>query len=99
MCVASDAAFAYRYLHDNLGSIHRDLKPENVLVGPDGIDALKVTDYGLARSVDPESDAGLTLGKGTGGYMAREMLGSGHRGHYDAKVHSATTATILSLFT
>merc|ERR1712199_138674 len=35
-------ASAFKYMNDEMGAIHRDLKPENVLVGPDGIDNLKV---------------------------------------------------------
>merc|ERR1712166_721320 len=50
--ITHHVGLAMKYLHDNLESIHRGLKPENVLVGPDGIDALKVCDYGLARHVD-----------------------------------------------
>jgi len=94
--ITHHVGLAMKYLHDNLESIHRDLKPENVLVGPDGIDALKVCDYGLARHVDPNSDAGKTMGHGTPGYMAREMLlGSGHRGDYDAKVDVFALGVIL----
>merc|ERR1712166_234813 len=94
--ITHHVGLAMKYLHDNLESIHRDLKPENVLVGPDGIDALKVCDYGLARHVDPNSEAGKTMGHGTPGYMAREMiLGSGHRGDYDAKVDVFALGVIL----
>ena len=77
-----------------MNTYHRDLKPDNVLVGPAGLDGLKVTDYGLARFVDPNSTAGLTLGKGTAGYMAREMMPGIGDGHYDGKVSSPTTAII-----
>jgi len=94
--ITHHVGLAMKYLHDNLESIHRDLKPENVLVGPDGIDALKVCDYGLARHVDPNSEAGKTMGSGTPGYMAREMmLGLGHRGDYDAKVDVFALGVIL----
>lgn len=35
------------------GVIHRDVKPENCFVGADG--AIKVGDFGLSRSLDPDS--------------------------------------------
>merc|ERR1711934_374997 len=58
---------AILYLNDEMGCIHRDLKTENILVGPEGIDALKVTDFGLARlGVDSEdSDFVATFAAGT----------------------------------
>ena len=73
---------------------HRDLKPENVLVGPAGLDGLKVTDYGLARFVDPNSTAEMTMNRGTEGYMPREMMLGIGDSHYDGKVSSPTTAII-----
>lgn len=56
------------------GIVHRDLKPENVLVAVDG--SVKVTDFGLALPLGPESQR-LTLtgtSMGTLGYMAPEQI-------------------------
>lgn len=68
-------AAAIKHLSDH-GIIHRDLKPENILVGPAGLDGLQVTDFGLVRlGVDKHN--GLsdgTFAKGTGGYIAPELL-------------------------
>jgi serine/threonine protein kinase len=73
-------AEALQYMNEKMGAIHRDLKPENVLVGPDGIDTLKVTDFGLARlGVDNEGGFTGTYQAGTEGYMAPEVIDPSNR--------------------
>jgi serine/threonine-protein kinase len=69
--VARGLAFA----HEN-GLIHRDVKPQNVLLNGDG--RPKVTDFGIARSLDIEhgvTQTGTVLG--TSNYIAPEQASGG----------------------
>jgi eukaryotic-like serine/threonine-protein kinase len=70
--VARGLAFA----HDH-GVVHRDVKPQNVLIDEDGV--AKVTDFGIARSLEPAdglTETGALLG--TSEYIAPEQA-SGNR--------------------
>jgi serine/threonine-protein kinase len=67
LAVADGLAFA----HDQ-GLVHRDVKPQNVLLSREG--DVKVTDFGIARSLDVEhgvTQTGTVLG--TGEYLAPEQ--------------------------
>jgi translation initiation factor 2-alpha kinase 4 len=79
----------------SLSIVHRDLKPENIFisVGPDGLENVKIGDFGLATSgqlgVDkntPNLDSGdQTRSIGTAVYVAPEVR-TGGSGSYTAKV-------------
>jgi eukaryotic-like serine/threonine-protein kinase len=67
VAIADALAFAHEH-----GLVHRDVKPQNVLLTPDG-DA-KVTDFGIARSLDVEhgvTQTGTVLG--TSNYLSPEQ--------------------------
>jgi eukaryotic-like serine/threonine-protein kinase len=67
LAVADGLAFAHEH-----GLVHRDVKPQNVLVSREG--DVKVTDFGIARSLHVEhgvTQTGTVLG--TGEYLAPEQ--------------------------
>jgi len=71
--VARGLAFAH-----SQGLVHRDVKPQNVLMNGD--DQAKVTDFGIARSVEVDVGAGVTQTGtvlGTSAYIAPEQASGG----------------------
>ena len=69
--IAHEIAEGLAFAHEN-GLIHRDVKPQNVLLNGDG--RAKVTDFGIARSLDVEhgvTQTGTILG--TSNYLAPEQ--------------------------
>ncbi|KRX00178.1 Protein kinase-like domain [Pseudocohnilembus persalinus] len=70
--VMAQLIVAIEVLHKQYHLIYRDLKPENILVTEDG--NIKVTDFGLSKKFDPNSNEKF---KGTGGtqeYFAPEVV-------------------------
>lgn len=73
--VAGEVARALAFAHEN-GLIHRDVKPQNVLLNGDG--RAKVTDFGIARSLDVDGMTQTGTVLGTSNYIAPEQA-SGKR--------------------
>jgi GAF domain-containing protein len=68
----------------HLGIVHRDLKPENVMVAKtvDGLDDLKIMDFGLAKVLGAGAEVSESLTEagaimGTFGYIAPEIFTGG----------------------
>ncbi|MDX6481583.1 MAG: eukaryotic-like serine/threonine-protein kinase [Gaiellaceae bacterium] len=71
IAIADGLTFAHEH-----GLVHRDVKPQNVLISANG--SVKVTDFGIARSL--EVDHGMTQTGtvvGTGEYIAPEQATGG----------------------
>jgi tRNA A-37 threonylcarbamoyl transferase component Bud32 len=69
--IAHEIARGLAFAHDH-GLVHRDVKPQNVLLNGDG--GAKVTDFGIARSLDVDhgvTQTGTILG--TSNYIAPEQ--------------------------
>ncbi|KAK4250333.1 kinase-like domain-containing protein [Corynascus novoguineensis] len=88
----------------SLNIVHRDLKPENIFIsaGPDGVENVKIGDFGLATSgqlpmdkAAPNADASdITRSIGTAVYVAPEVR-TGGSGSYTAKVDMYSLGVIF----
>jgi serine/threonine protein kinase len=79
---------ALQYAHDN-GVVHRDIKPENILLDRHG--SIKITDFGLARLLVPQSATTPTASQnvlGTPVYMAPEQIEHPSQTDHRADIYS-----------
>ena len=81
------------------GVIHRDLKPANILLGDDG--APKITDFGLAKTLDEAGLSGTRSGEvmGTPSYMAPEQAAGRNKNVGPATDVYAVGAILYELLT
>jgi len=86
--IIKQVALALQHAHGQR-IVHRDIKPSNVMIRRDG--AVKLTDMGLARSVDETSEAGITragMTVGTVDYMAPEQARSSKAADVRSDIYS-----------
>jgi hypothetical protein len=86
------ACVALAYVHEQ-NVIHRDVKPSNLILGDRGV---VLVDFGIARPV-VEGEESATVGIGTPGYMAPEILAGGVASpHSDVYSLAATLWALLA---
>ncbi|MCC7072267.1 MAG: serine/threonine protein kinase [Deltaproteobacteria bacterium] len=72
--IVEQVLFALDHAHGQ-GVVHRDIKPANILLLADGL--VKVTDFGIARLDNSDTDEVERGSVGTPGYMAPEQFAGG----------------------
>ena len=82
--LALQVARALGFAHEH-GLVHRDVKPQNVLLNGDG--RAKVTDFGIARTLDVDGVTQTGTVLGTSNYIAPEQA-SGNRVDTQTDVYS-----------
>ena len=58
-------------LYAHKRTVHRDIKPENIIITPKGL--VKITDFGIAKAIDPTRFTSSSTSLGTAYYMAPEQ--------------------------
>ena len=71
LCIGMQVASGLAAAHAQ-GLVHRDIKPANILL-ENGIERVKITDFGLARAADDASISQSGVAAGTPHYMAPEQ--------------------------
>ena len=86
--IVKQIASALNHAHE-INIVHRDIKPSNLLITKEGV--VKLTDMGLARSMDDETDTNITRAGttvGTVDYMAPEQARSSKAADIRSDIYS-----------
>ena len=86
--ITRQVALALSFAHQQ-NIVHRDLKPSNLLIRRDGV--VKLTDMGLARSLDETGEAGITRAGttvGTVDYTSPEQARDSKSAHARCDIYS-----------
>lgn len=86
--IVKQVASALEHAHE-INIVHRDIKPSNLLITKEGI--VKLTDMGLARSMDDEADTNITRAGttvGTVDYMSPEQARSSKAADIRSDIYS-----------
>ncbi|EHR69066.1 protein kinase family protein [Burkholderiales bacterium JOSHI_001] len=89
LCLMVQLLEALHYAHE-AGVVHRDIKPANLMVDTDGW--LKITDFGIARTMEASSATKTNALVGTPGYMAPELYVGGA---FDRRVDIFSAGVLL----
>jgi hypothetical protein len=87
--IISQLCEALAYAHQN--TVHRDIKPENILISSHN--ALKLTDFGIAKMLTPSQFMTTSVAMGTPYYMAPEQKGDD--AHVDHRADIYAVGVIL----
>lgn len=85
--ILEQIAAGLSYTH-SMNIVHRDVKPQNIFVLADGV--VKLTDFGIARTQDPELTSLTVSGSilGTLGYLSPEQLDNARHVDHRADIYS-----------
>lgn len=83
--IVGQLADALHHAHER-GVVHRDLKPANVMLTTDGL--VKLTDFGLARTVQSLSLTAAGQLLGTPRYMPSQLISGDEEADYRADVYA-----------
>ena len=87
-------AHGLKYIHSKQ-LVHRDVKPDNVLISTDPQLCLKISDFGLSKSISASGSFSMSGMKGSLYFMAPEILN--FRDHENRRPRATSASDVFSL--